>query len=221
MLYDFHSHTFYSDGVLSPIELIRRACVRGYSAISITDHIGIGSLERVIKEISADCELANSNWNILAIPGVELTHLPHDAIDEVACRAKELGALIVVVHGETAVEPVEPGTNLAAVKSHYVDILAHPGNISEEVAELAAQNKVFLEITTRDGHSATNPQVAAMAKKAGASMLLNSDSHTEDDLLTEMLARDILSKAGVSSREFDRILEYNPLQLLQRIRRLP
>lgn len=221
MLYDFHTHTFNSDGVLSPIELIRRASIRGYSAIAITDHIGVGSLERVIREVSQDCELARAHWNILAIPGVELTHLPHEAIDETAKKAKELGAWIVVVHGETPAEPVEPGTNLAAVKSSYVDILAHPGCITEEVAELAAGNKVFLEITTRRGHSTTNAHVAKIAGGAGALMLLNSDSHNEDDLLSEALTKNVLHQAGIGNRKFKQILEFNPLQLLQRIRRLP
>ncbi|HLE81453.1 MAG TPA: PHP domain-containing protein, partial [Dehalococcoidia bacterium] len=32
-MYDFHTHTFLSDGVLSPIELIRRAHVKGYRVI--------------------------------------------------------------------------------------------------------------------------------------------------------------------------------------------
>ena len=64
VIYDFHSHTFHSDGVLSPLELIRRAAVKGYSAIAVTDHVGAGSLERVIKEVSGDCELARSHWNI-------------------------------------------------------------------------------------------------------------------------------------------------------------
>ena len=90
MLYDFHTHTFHSDGVLSPIELIRRAFVQGYSAIAITDHVAIGSLGRLIKEISDDCALARAYWDILAIPGVELTHLPPQAIPEMAKRAKEM-----------------------------------------------------------------------------------------------------------------------------------
>ncbi len=219
VIYDFHSHTFNSDGVLSTLELIRRAVVKGYSVIAVTDHIGTGALERVIKEVRRDCELASSYWDIEAVPGVELTHVPHQAIDDLARNARKLGAKLVVVHGESPVEPVEEGTNLAAVKSKYVDILAHPGHMTSEVAELAAKNGVFLEITTRRGHWVTNAHVARTARKAGALMLLNSDSHGEDDLLTAALAKDTLVQAGVNSREIDRILETNPEKLLQRIRR--
>jgi putative hydrolase len=221
VLYDFHAHTFHSDGVLSTLELIRRAAVRGYAAIAVTDHAGAGSLGRVISEVSADCELARAHWNILAIPGVELTHVPHAAIDKLARRAKELGAWLVVVHGESPVEPVDEGTNLSAVESAYVDILAHPGHMSAEVAGIAARNGVFIEITTRRGHCTTNAHVARLAGEAGALMLLNSDSHDEDDLLSEGLARTTLSQSGVSSRKYRQILEHNPLKLLQRIRRLP
>lgn len=221
VLYDFHSHTFHSDGALSTAELIRRAVVKGYSAIAITDHVGVGSLKRVIQEVSDDCELARKHWNILAIPGVELTHLPHEAIDEVAGRAKELGAWIVVVHGESPVEPVAEGTNLAAVKSSHVDVLAHPGHMTAEVAELAAKNEVFIEITSRRGHCITNNHVAKVANEAGALMLLNSDTHDEDDLLSDALSVEVLSQAGINSGKFETILKHNPLKLLQKVRRLP
>ena len=221
VLYDFHTHTLHSDGVLSPMELIRRAAVKGYFALAITDHLATGSLARVIQEVSRDCELARSHWNILAVPGVELTHLPYKAINEAAREAKELGAWVVVVHGESPMEPVEEGTNLAAVKSPYVDILAHPGYITPQVAKLAAKNEVFIEITARRGHCITNSHVARVAGEAGALMLVNSDAHEEDDLLTQQLAKDILRQAGINNRKFKQVLELNPLKLLQRIRRSP
>ena len=160
MIYDFHTHTFLSDGVLSPIELIRRAYVRGYGVIAVTDHVGLEEQERVIKTLVGECRRASEEWDILAIPGVEITHVPKNLIAEAAQRAKDLGAQIVVVHGETIVEPVEPGSNLAALKSPCVDILAHPGIITEEEAALAAENEVFLEISSRRGHSLTNGHVA-------------------------------------------------------------
>jgi len=220
VLYDFHTHTFHSDGILSPIELIRRALVRGYSAIALTDHVALGSLDRVIKETSDDCALARTYWDILAIPGVELTHIPPRAISEVAKRAKEMGAWLVVVHGETSAEPVEKGTNLAAVKSPYVDILAHPGIITIEEASLAAQNNVFIELTSRKGHSIANAHVASVSQRVKAKLLVNSDAHDEDDLLTPSLVKSILSKANISQRQHRQILDRNPLLLIEKFNRL-
>lgn len=219
MLYDFHTHTFYSDGVLSPIELIRRAFVKGYSAIAITDHVALGSLGRVINETSDDCALARAHWNILAIPGVELTHLPPQAISEVAQKAKEMGAWLVIVHGETSTEPVERGTNLAAVQSPYVDILAHPGLVTTEEAALAAQNNVFIELTSRTGHSATNAHVALISQKAQARLLVSSDAHNEDDLLTPALAEAVLHQAGLGEHHYEQILNRNPLLLIDKVNR--
>jgi histidinol phosphatase-like PHP family hydrolase len=208
-----------SDGALSPLELVRRALVRGYQAIAVTDHVGIGYLERLIAEIAGDCTLATAHWDITAIAGVELTHVPAEAIDEAAATAKEFGARIVVVHGETTAEPVDPHTNLAAVKSSHVDILAHPGLITREEAELAAANDIYLEITSRAIHSSTNAHVASVARLAGARLLVNSDSHDEDDLLDLDLARSVALGAGLSHEEVDHTLSNNPLALLNKVAR--
>ena len=173
----------------------------------------------MINETSDDCALARAHWNILAIPGVELTHLPPQAISEVAQKAKEMGAWLVIVHGETSTEPVEQGTNLAAVQSPYVDILAHPGLVTTEEAALAAQNNVFIELTSRTGHSATNAHVALISQKAQARLLVSSDAHNEDDLLTPALAEAVLHQAGVGEHHYEQILNRNPLLLIDKVNR--
>jgi putative hydrolase len=217
MLYDLHTHTSISDGVLSPLELVRRALVNGYHAIAITDHVGVGYLKRLITEITADCALAQNHWNITAIPGVELTHVPATAIAEAAKKAKELGAKLVVVHGQTVAEPVEPGTNLAALKSPHVDILAHPGMLTLEEAKLAAANGIYLEITARKQHSVTNKHVAEMARRAGAKLIIDSDAHEEFDLLTPELAYTIAKNASLTEAEITNALQTNPQALLTKI----
>ena len=216
-MYDFHTHTFLSDGVLSPIELIRRALVRGYRAIGVTDHVGTGNLEYVVKTLVEDCANATNRWDILAMPGVEITHVPKDDIDLVARTAKELGAKLVTVHGETIVEPVEPGTNEAAVRSSFVDVLAHPGLISYEVARLAAENGVYLEVSTRKGHSLANGHVVNMARQVGAATVLDSDAHEPDDLLTIELAGKIAEGAGLNEEEAHALLQTNPQNLLAKL----
>ncbi len=217
MIYDFHTHTFLSDGALSPLELIRRAVVAGYRAIGITDHAGPGELERFIAEVSRDCALAQRYWDIAAIPGVELTHLPPEAISEVACYARDMGARLVVVHGETTAEPVEPGTNAAALASPFVDVLAHPGLLTEEEAGLAQQNGVFLEISGRKGHAGTNRHVVSVARKMGARLLLNSDAHDEDDLMSTERVQAILLGAGLTDEEILIVSQRNPDLLLEKV----
>lgn len=220
MIYDFHTHSSLSDGDLSPMELIHRAVKNGYRAIAITDHAGIGQLERFIAEITKDCVLAEKYWDIVAIPGVELTHLPASAISDAAKQAREMGVRVVVVHGETIVEPVEQGTNKAAVQSPYVDILAHPGLITIEEATLAKRNGVFLEISARKGHSLTNGHIANIARSAGASLLLGSDAHAPQDLLSNSMATAILQGTGLSASEIDEVRQTNPATLLGKLGKL-
>jgi histidinol phosphatase-like PHP family hydrolase len=221
MVYDFHTHTSLSDGVLSPIELIRRALVNNYHAIALTDHSATGELSRIIQETVEVCALARAYWNILAIPGIELTYVPPQAIAETAKKAKQLGARIVVVHGETITEPVEKGTNLAALQSPHVDILAHPGLLSLEEAKLAATNNIFLEISARKGHCLANGHIASLAQQVGAKLLLNSDAHSEQDLLTPSLANNIIRGTGLNDTAHHQVLTTNPQALIKNLALAP
>jgi len=213
VVYDFHTHSFLSEGVLSPVELARRALVNGYVALAITDHVGIGGVGRLIEELARDCALAQEHWGITVLPGVELTHVPAAAIAKAAREARRAGAAIVVVHGETVAEPVEPGTNRAALACPEVDILAHPGLITLEEARLAAQNGIFLELTARREHCLTNGHVARIAKEVGAKLVVNSDHH-DLDLLTPERARQVALGAGLEEADLQTVLIDNPRLLL-------
>jgi histidinol phosphatase-like PHP family hydrolase len=161
-------HTLNSDGDLLPIELIRRAAASDHRAVAITDHASFSNLDEVIRASARDCRKAEA-WGIEAIPGVELTHVPVKYIDDAVRKSRKAGAQIVVVHGETPVEPVERGTNYEALSNPEVDILAHPGMLTIDEAELAAKNEVYLEISCRKGHSLANGHVAVMGGQGGAS----------------------------------------------------
>jgi len=217
LVHDFHTHSLHSDGILLPVELIRYAVVNGYKAIAVADHVGPGNMSDVLRQVARDCESCSRYWGIVAIPAVELTHVPAATIPELARKAKAEGARIVVVHGETIVEPVEPGTNLAAVQCRDVDILAHPGLITSEEARLAAENGVFLELSARKGHSFTNGHVWKVGRAVGARFLLNSDAHGPDDVLTAEFARRVAKGAGLDEQEIDEVLLHNPSELLARI----
>ena len=216
-MYDFHTHTFLSDGVLAPIELIRRAHAIGYRVMAITDHVGPGNVEPILRVLIKDCEVASRRWDILALPGVEITHCPVEEIDALAREAKAIGAKVVNVHGETVVEPVEPGTNRAAVSSAHVDILAHPGLIAPEEAAIAARNGVFLEVSARKGHGFANGHVVRTARQAGASMVLDSDAHAPEDLLTREFAMKVALGAGLSEQDATDLLESGPRKLMARL----
>ena len=188
---DLHTHTMLSDGELIPSELVRRAQVAGYSAIALTDHVDHSNIDAVITGLVRVSKALNRYWDIFVMPGVEITHVPVEAFGELTRYARKKGAGIVVGHGESPVEPVLPGTNAAAINAG-VDILAHPGFISEEDASVAAKKGVYLEITSRDGHSETNKHVFHTALRTGAKLVLNTDTHSPEDILTPQKIDEVL-----------------------------
>ena len=199
------------------MEQARRAVVSGYRTLGLTDHMGVGGVGALLEVLRHDREVIERYWPIQVIVGVELTHVPAEAIHEAAAHARSEGAEIVVVHGETPVEPVPEGTNHASIVSGLVDVLAHPGFLTEEDARLAATNDVFLEITSRRGHSLTNGHVARLAQAVGARMIVNSDAHEPSDLLKPEFQRAVALGAGIPEGLLTSILVENPARLLDRV----
>ncbi|MGC8603377.1 MAG: histidinol phosphate phosphatase domain-containing protein [Desulfomonilaceae bacterium] len=205
---DFHTHTIFSDGVLVPSELVRRSEVSGYSAIGLTDHVDASNIDFVAPRIIRVAQELNRRQKVLVIPGVEITHAPPSEIGELVAEARKIGVVLVITHGESPVEPVAPGTNHASILAG-TDILAHPGLISEGDVILAKQKNVFLEITSRSGHSLTNGHVFRMAMEHGGQMVLDTDAHTPDNLMSEQKAEVVLRGAGMSHDEAIRVLDMN------------
>jgi histidinol phosphatase-like PHP family hydrolase len=205
--YDLHMHTLLSDGEMLPIELVRRAAVLGYALVAISDHADSSNLTEVLTAVQKIRESA-SDFGVELLCGVELTHVPPSRIHLLSRRAKQEGADIVVVHGETVMEPVAPGTNQASCQCADVDILAHPGMITLEDAKLAAEHLVALEITSRAGHNRTNGHVK-QGREAGCILVLNSDAHGPGDLLDRQARRLIALGAGMSEEEAENSLSLN------------
>lgn len=62
---DLHLHTYYSDGTMSPEELVILAKKSGVETIAITDHDGMGGLDAGIK--------AGEQYGVRVFPGIELS----------------------------------------------------------------------------------------------------------------------------------------------------
>jgi histidinol phosphatase-like PHP family hydrolase len=151
------------------------------------------------------------------VPGVEITHVPPALIAETARRARRLGARLVVVHGESPVEPVPSGTNRAAIDAE-IDLLAHPGLIDRDTVARAAKRGIYLEISARDGHSLGNGLLVTLAREVGAleALVVSSDAHAPGDLLTRAFRRTVCLGAGLSEAETD-LVEQNAETLWKKV----
>ncbi|MDO8734652.1 MAG: histidinol phosphate phosphatase domain-containing protein [Elusimicrobiota bacterium] len=198
---DLHTHTFFSDGDLIPSELVCRAKNAGYKTIALTDHCDFSNMDFVMRRITRITDGLHRYYKINVIVGCEITYVPPGLISKAVKQARKLGAKIVVVHGESPVEPVPKGTNRAAILSKC-DILAHPGYITEEDVRHAKKNNVLLEITTRNGHRIGNKHLARHAKKIGAKLVMNTDTHHPEDLFNEKKIKEILKETNLNYADF-------------------
>jgi putative hydrolase len=215
---DFHSHSYLSDGASSATDMWNEAEALAHRALALTDHLSLEDprpmLDRLHREATA--------WegrSFVPLVGVELTKLPPAHVAAVARLARRSGAEIVIVHGESIVENVPAGTNHAALLSGEVDVLAHPGLLTEADAALAKSHDVVLEISARRGHSLTNGLVVRRALEAGAELVVDSDAHDPSQLVPLEQARAIALGAGVSEAEVARVLFRAPEALFGRLAR--
>ena len=215
---DLHMHSLLSDGQLLPSEIFRRSEYLNYEAIAVTDHVDASVLESfTIKLVKVSEELGRYKTKTIFLPGVELTHVTPASIPKLARKAKKLGAKIIIVHGETLSEPVQEKTNSVAVQCNEIDILAHPGLVTEKDAKLARDHDVYLELTSRNGHNITNGHVAKMAFLVGAKLCVNTDLHTVSDFISAEDAFQVALGAALNKQQAILASYKYPCQLLQKI----
>lgn len=210
---DLHSHTLFSDGQLLPSELVYRAKVKGYTAIGLTDHGDFSTFDFVIPRIKKISAELSRQYDIVVVPGIEITYVPPSLISKAVKTSRRLGAKLIVVHGETPAETVPKGTNRAGILSG-ADILAHPGHITDEEVKLALKKNVCLEITSRKGHNKTNSYVAALAKKYKTRLVFDSDTHLPEDLLTLKKIKQILIASGLTLEDLA-VMQKNAWEIIK------
>lgn len=203
-MYNLHCHSLLSDGALLPSELAMRHLASGYKVIAITDHADYSNIEFVVKSILGFAKAWPRNLGIQVLPGIELTHIPPIQFKPLTKYARAKGVKIIIGHGESPVEPVIKGSNRQALLAG-VDILAHPGLIADEDIMLAIEKNIFLEITSRHGHSDTNQHVAANALRLGANLIINTDAHAPADIITPEELKNIGINAGLSQNDIEKI----------------
>lgn len=205
-MYNLHTHTLLSDGALLPSEVAVRYLSLGYKAIAITDHADYCNIKSTVAAILNFTRHWPKSAGIKVLPGIELTHLPLEQFKPLANYARMAGIKIIIAHGETLVEPVIQGTNRAALQAG-IDILAHPGLISDADVKLAKKKNVFLELTSRRGHRDTNEYVAEHAIKFGAKLILNNDSHEPEDIISPANLIKFGIKSGLTRKQIEKIYQ--------------
>lgn len=221
MLIDLHSHSVLSDGTLPVEEMVAAADRHGYEAYAVTDHANGDDPHYldVVSEVRRQVDALRAETSMRLFTGVELTDFEPDSIAAAAAAVRRSGAQVVVVHGECPTLDVPPGTNAAAVRCDDVDILAHPGLLSERDADEATARGVYLEISARQGHCWSNGHVYQTARKAGAFLVVDSDAHEEAGLLSVPKVSALIRGAGASDLSLHQIVNQMAPRLIARLAR--
>lgn len=192
-------HVMLSAGTVSggmdAASALRYASLAGLRFVGLT-MISDGSDLARVRDVAAHVRRLSLYADMEARVGVELHHVPPALLPDTVREARECGAEIVLVHGETLCDQVEPGTNFAAVEAG-ADIIAHPGLIDEKCAEFAAERGVALEFTSCPRHGLANAHVADLALRFGCLLVRGSAARGASELTTRSFWGQIIRGADV------------------------
>ena len=227
-MFDFHIHVSCSggrDGLL-PAEALRLAKCAGFRAVGLIVRTDAATLPLLLPTLLPMVRNCSLYAGIEAFAGVELVQVPPALLPDAVEQARELGASLVLAHGESLpsrfVDAVELGTNLAAIRSG-VDILAHPGLITAEDAAFAAERGVLLELNMAGPHCLANGHIVRMARQFGCSLVLGSDAASASDFNTPEATRALRKAAAIGAGLDDEGLSQlyvTERQLVQKLMRM-
>jgi putative hydrolase len=229
---DLHSHTDWSDGGASVMDMARAARARGYEYLAITDHSpritvvnGLGperlaAQRRLIDQANAELE------GITILQGIEVDILEDGSLD---LPDETLAALDIVVaspHMKLRMERAAMTERmLLAVNHPHVDVIGHPtgrrpGSRAgaeydfDAVFQAAARNGVVMEMDCDPARMDLSPELAAVALAAGCLLSLDSDAHAPDQFAYVDLAEWVVDRAGAST---DKVINWLGLEELRRV----
>jgi DNA polymerase (family 10) len=198
---ELHSHTTWSDGQLSVLEMAQAAAKRGYKTLAITDHsAAIGILEGLTpekveaqrKEIEKARKKLGSELTILH--GVEVEVRADGKLDLPDEVLASLDIVIASLH-QSIRQPRAQVTErlLAAIQHPHVDIIGHPTNRKlpdregadldmDVILKAAAESGTALEINANPARLDLDDVQARRAIEMGVKLSINTDAHHPDHM---------------------------------------
>ena len=210
---DLHSHSTWSDGQHTIREMAKAARARGYEYLCVTDHsqsLGVAnglSPERLAAQ-RVEIEAVNQELApFRLLQGVELEVRGDGSLDLPDETLAALDIVVASVHTGLRQERDRLTSRaLSAIRSPYVDVLAHPtgrivggragGDFDMDalIAE-AARTGTILEINSDPARLDLRDTHAHQALVAGCTLSIDSDAHTTDGLGNVWYGADVASRA--------------------------
>jgi len=173
---DLHTHSIYSDGITTPLEIAKKAKTRGLSAIGVTDHLYTGKdqrfgvTNRTFKSYFKACRSAAQISKLCVVPGLELDtnegHLvvlfpdynpPTDILKvkqfrslvQVSEKIHELGGIVIAAH----IDRKDGMGKLVFQYSDLLDSVEYSFRIPNYCKNAKFKNLRLSETASSDSHS--------------------------------------------------------------------
>jgi putative hydrolase len=224
---DVHSHSNWSDGRATMLEMARGAEAIGYTYLGVTDH---SPRIKVVNGLDANRLLAQSREmaevqaqvpGVALLQGIEVDILEDGTLDLPDMVLELLDVVIASPHVKLRQEPAAMTERMLRAVSHpHVDVIGHPtgrrpgsregANYDfEAVFKEAARHQVALEIDCDPARMDLSPEMARLALELGCSFSLDADAHAPAELAYVPMGMWMARRAGIPQ---DRILNFKSLE---------
>src|SRR6266480_2795937 len=216
---DVHSHTNWSDGRATMLEMAQGAQALGYSYLGITDHSpritvvhGLNA-ERLVAQSREMAEVQKQVDGVTLLQGIEVDILEDGALDVV----------IASPHVKLRQEPAAMTERMLRAASHpHVDVIGHPTGRRpgsregasydfEAVFKEAAKHEVALEIDCDPARMDLSPEMARLAYECGCSFAVDADAHAPAEFAYVPMGLWMGRRAGIPR---ERILNFRSVDEL-------
>lgn len=226
---DVHSHSNWSDGKATMLEMARGAEAMGYEYLGVTDH---SPRIKVVNGLNADRLLLQSREmaevqaqvpGVALMQGIEVDILEDGALDLPDTVLELLDVVIASPHVKLRQEPAAMTERMLRAVSHpHVDVIGHPtgrrpgsregANYDfEAVFKEAARHGVALEIDCDPARMDLSPEMARFALECGCNFAVDGDAHAPAEFSYVPMGMWLAQRAGIPQ---DRILNFLPLDEL-------
>lgn len=198
---ELHTHSTWSDGILSIREMADAALARGKRILAITDHsvsLGVagGLSAKDLREQRAEIAAVQSSLgdSMRLLQGAEVEMRADGSLDYPDEVLVELDIVIASLHtGLRQSRQKVTERTLNAIRNPHVNVIAHPtGRLipdrepadldMDAVLKAAAEHNVALEINAHPSRLDLNDVYARRAIEMGVKLTINTDAHSEGDL---------------------------------------
>jgi putative hydrolase len=226
---DVHSHTNWSDGKATMLEMARGAQAMGYRYLGVTDHSprikvvnGLGA-DRLLAQSREMAEVQAKVEGVTLLQGIEVDILEDGALDLPDEVLELLDVVIASPHVKLRQErEAMTARMMRAVSNPHVDVVGHPTGRRpgsregadydfELVFKEAARHGIALELDCDPARMDLSPEMARLALECGCNFTLDADAHMPAELAYVPMGAWMARRAGIPQERILNFLDVDEL----------